>query len=390
MPLFGGAISQRELLYNIEKIKMKRLIIKTTISVLLCCLPVLGLSAIEIPPAINNLAVNNISETSATITWETDFETMGQINYGTSLKTIFNASMDLNKSKNHKVVLNNLMKGTYYHYRIVTKISNKAYQSKVYNFITKGIPLPQFLNTKIKIIKPEYAEIPYLLNTPSKIILTCISKKDNKKKTSKVKKHTTKGSIKLNNLTPGTFYYYTLEAINKLEERSKTPILNFTTPPLNYAINKKVSGTFNTVLSEAFFSKKSSVIKRITDGKMDYNSGMAISGDIDQEDQFVIIDLKNKQKIKKINVYWRALAYSKDYSIYISKDNKKWEKAVGNISAANGKNIRGEKGDPIKVNSITFNPTSGRYVKLFIKKGSKYHVKHKKWHFVQLMEIMVF
>ncbi len=369
---------------------MKKLIIKTTITLLLYCLLVLRLYSIDKPPTINNSSVNNITETSATITWEADFESMGQVNWGTSLKTIFNVAMDLNNSKSHTVVLKNLMKGTYYHYKIITKISNKAFQSKIYNFKTEGIPLPRFINTKIKNIKPEYAEVPYLLNTPSKIILTYISKKDNKKQIYKIEKPAINGSIKLKNLTPDTIYYYTLEAINQLEERTKTPVFNFTTPPVNYAINKKVFGTFNTVLGEAFFNKKSSVIQRITDGKMDYNSGMAVSGNTDQEDLFVIIDLKKQQEIKKLKVFCRALAYSKDYSIYISKDNKKWEKTGEKINAAKGKNIRGETGDPIKVNSITFNPISVRYVKLFIKKGSKYHVKHKKWHFVQIMEIMIF
>jgi len=340
-------------------------------------------------PKIRNLNINDITENTATISWQTSFNTIAQVNFGTSVNSIFHVATDANKTTNHKVILKNLDKGTLYYFRIVTKQNDKISLSKIFHFKTKGIPIPGFTELKIYKIKPKSVKIRYMLNTPSKTKVTYHSKDGKSKDSIQANQFTEKGTIVLKNLIPETLYYYTIELENHEGEKYRTKVLNFSTPAINYALNKKVIGTFHAIPDDTLFIKTNDMISRIVDGKTDYFTGMSISGNINEEDQYIIIDLEKDFNLREIKVIWRALAYSRDYSLLISTDKRNWKKLAENLDASFSKTIRGSKGDPIKVHNIEFPIQKARYIKLFIKKGSKYYVKHKNWNSVHLMEIIV-
>ncbi len=338
---------------------------------------------------IKNITVKSITDNSAKIEWDTNIDTTGQVNYGISISRMKNLSLDVNKRKKHDITLKNLLKGTPYYYQILVKKAGVISTSTVKLFKTTGIPAPLLINSLTKNIKHNSANIHYMLNTPCKIFLTYVSKKNNKKKIMTINKYKIKGIIGLKDLTPETVYYYTFEIINKENKKSKIKIYHFTTPIFNLALNKKVSGTFDKIPDDPLISRSKPMIERITDGNFNYFHGTATSGNIKKKDQFIIIDMGKQINFKKIITHWNALAFSKDYSILISKDKNTWKKIKTKLNAQKAKNYKGDNGVNILKHTILFKPLKIRYIKLMVKKNSAYYVKDKNWTYLQLMEIEI-
>ncbi|MEW6006708.1 MAG: discoidin domain-containing protein [bacterium] len=165
----------------------------------------------------------------------------------------------------------------------------------------------------------------------------------------------------------------------------------FKTAENNLALNCKVSGTFDQLPDDRYV-KRGNPLLRITDGDLSYFNGMAQSGDITSADQWLVIDLGTITKISTITVYWRALAYSQDYSIKGSKDEKNWLVLASSLNGDNGVWMRSGSGDPMRVMECgVWSVECGiRYVKLLAKKKSKFFHKHIDWNFIQIMEVKIF
>ncbi len=338
---------------------------------------------------IKNLKVKDVTENSASVYWHTKEETIGQINYGVSMKQMYNVAVDANKGYQHCVYLRSLLKGTTYYYRIMISTKNKPVMSKVYLFKTKGIPLPMLIDIKTKTLKHGSAQLNYILNTPCQITLSYLTKNDNKKKTITIKKYQEKGVLELKNLTPETIYYYSLELKNTTGEHIKTGVFHFTTPVNNLALHKKVSGSFDQIPKDPFISRTTPVLNRITDGILNYFHSMATSENVKKNDQLIIIDMGKNIQFSRVFIYWHSLACSKDYAISTSINSKKWQIKAQKINALKGKNIKGEKSVPVVFNEVSFKPIKARYIKLFIKKNSSFYVRSNSWDFVQLMEVII-
>jgi len=312
------------------------------------------------------------------------------IKYGKNEMELFGISYDIAFKEQHQITLKNLSKGTVYFFKIVASRSNNKILSPINRFNTKGIPaLSIFINRVFDITKdstkigwaftqPVRAKLKYLEVGTTDYIEYTADKTDKS------------GVFILKKLKPDTSYYYVIEGKNKDGEMVKSKVNYFRTKEWNLALQKSVAGTFdNYIGDDKYFNKKTPILQRITDGKMNYFDGMAVSGNVHKNDQYVIIDLQNIYNIAKINVYWRALSYSRDYALYVSNDRQTWELVTKHIDAENGKFIRGEKGDPILYNEISCNQQA-QYIKILIKKGSNIYNKHKEWNFVQLMEIKIY
>jgi len=338
---------------------------------------------------VKNVKIFNITENSATISWKTIKKCIGQLNYGTSPNSLFTVAMDVNMSTNHTIRLQKLEKGILYYFRIIYQYKNKTYMTKIYQFKTKGIPKPNIINLKIEKISPTKINLKYLFTTPSKFILNYIAQHSKQKNIIRNYNYIQKGTLTLTNLIPDTTYFYNIQLENKNGEKFKSKVFHFKTMELNLALNKPVYGTFTHLPDDRFVTKTKNPLQRITDGVLSYFSGLAQSGNIEKEDQYIIIDLEKKFKIKEIKIYWRALACSKNYSVYISKDKVKWEKIADKLNAKKGFNLTGVRGTPIKLNTVSIKSKTARYIKIFIPKNSPYFVKHKKWKFVQLIEVKV-
>ena len=82
------------------------------------------------PPVISNIQVSNITQTSATITWQTDEESNSVVSYGLTTSYGSATSGEANATY-HEVNLTNLIDGTTYHYRVKSTDSagNRAISS---------------------------------------------------------------------------------------------------------------------------------------------------------------------------------------------------------------------------------------------------------------------
>jgi hypothetical protein len=94
-------------------------------------------------PVITNVASGNITETGATITWDTDRTATTQVEYGLTTSYGNSTSEDSNLVTKHSVNLTGLEPGTEYHYRVICKDSVSAEDRSMsadYKFTTLGTP----------------------------------------------------------------------------------------------------------------------------------------------------------------------------------------------------------------------------------------------------------
>src|SRR4030043_409791 len=78
----------------------------------------------DIPPTISGVNVSNITESSATITWNTDETATGQVNYGKTETYDNTTPLDSNLTNSHSVTLTGLDDGTTYNFQAISKDSN--------------------------------------------------------------------------------------------------------------------------------------------------------------------------------------------------------------------------------------------------------------------------
>jgi PGF-pre-PGF domain-containing protein len=95
------------------------------------------------PPVISNVAVTDVTTTSARITWTTNEPSTSQVEYGTTTAYGTLTPLDPTLVTSHSVALTGLSPGTTYHFRVISidAAGNKAYSSD-FTFTTKTLPPP--------------------------------------------------------------------------------------------------------------------------------------------------------------------------------------------------------------------------------------------------------
>lgn len=196
--------------------------------------------------------------------------------------------------------------------------------------------------------------------------------------------------IQLDGLQPDTTYRFRLTAYDNDCHEVMSTDHKFTTLEDNIALYATVTGTFIECPDDKYISRDKGFLERITDGNTNYFTGMATTGDLTIQDQYIIIDLGSIQPIDRIKVYWRRLAYSRDYSVKISNDGENWGTLASGINAENGIDELSDTGDPMKVVLTEGDGKEARYIQVFVASGSDFFHKHEEWRFVQLMEVKVY
>ena len=107
----------------------------------------------EIP---QNVIVSEITENQAKVTWNTDIETLGKVNYGTSTNSLNFPYGETEKTKEHSVELTLLSPGTTYYFNI--DIGGKVYDNGgiPWTFTTKEIQQTQ---APIPTVEQEQTEV---------------------------------------------------------------------------------------------------------------------------------------------------------------------------------------------------------------------------------------
>jgi len=73
------------------------------------------------PPVISNVTAENLTTTSATISWQTDEAADSQVEYGLTTSYGISTPLDVNLVTSHSVILSGLQANTIYHYRVKSK-----------------------------------------------------------------------------------------------------------------------------------------------------------------------------------------------------------------------------------------------------------------------------
>jgi chitodextrinase len=102
--------------------------------------------SVDPPPQLTNIASSNITNTTATITWETNEPADTQVQYGPDPVYGFNSPLDTARTTSHQVTLTGLSAGTLYHYRVKSRdAAGNLAVSTDFTFITTsagGGPAP--------------------------------------------------------------------------------------------------------------------------------------------------------------------------------------------------------------------------------------------------------
>jgi len=93
-----------------------------------------------IPPTISNIAVTNITSSSATVTWTTDQPSDSLVEYGET-SAYGSSQYDAAMTTSHSVLLTGLTMGTTYHFRVTSKNSLNASSSSGDNTFTTYSPI---------------------------------------------------------------------------------------------------------------------------------------------------------------------------------------------------------------------------------------------------------
>ncbi len=95
-----------------------------------------------VPPVISNIRVINITENSATVTWETDEPATSRVRYGLTAAYEIGDVSSLDLVTSHSVVLNSLTRSTFYHFEVS---SADAFSNTATSTDTTFSTLPDFI-----------------------------------------------------------------------------------------------------------------------------------------------------------------------------------------------------------------------------------------------------
>lgn len=345
-----------------------------------------GIKEIEVfdTPAPKNkltdVKIQDITENSAIVKWQTKIKSQGTIKFKKKMKGSQESMLEADYREEHSVALKGLLKGTDYLLWVVSQSPDGTkIDSGELTFRTKGIPLPDIWELKGENITPFTAKISYLANVPAQYEVFLGTSEKNIQPVISEKKLMDKATFELLGLQPESSYFYKLVLKDKFGNVVMTPVLTFVTPPNNIALGKKTVGTFNSIDSD--IKRRGygeTTVDKTVDGNLNYFGGMAISYNGDNSDQFVIIDLEKPEPIKRLDVYWWGLAFSRDYRIDLSNDGKEWKTVAAGLDADKGVLSQTPGGDVMVSQTIAINKTA-RLVRLFVKAGAPRGTKIKKW-----------
>ncbi len=327
---------------------------------------------------IYDVKIKDVTENSVVISWKTEEPSQDHIVMARERRGRRTKIVDAGYKKNHTAFIKNLEKGHWYEFIIVSETPDgRKIESDVFRFRTRGIPYPEFVLVKSPSITPHSADIKADTNVPTKANLTLRFPSGEVKKFSS-DTFKTNHTFKVSGLKQETVYSFMVSAVDRFGNEVSTSWLSFTTPANNIALGKRVFGTFNNTSKDITSHGGYNSITNVVDGDLNYFTGMAVSFKVANADQYVVVDLGKVEPVKRIDVYWWGLAYSRDYQIDVSDDGKNWRVIERGIDAEDGSEVRSPRGDLLVKQSIV-SKFRARFVRLLARAGSSVGTRIKKW-----------
>lgn len=159
---------------------------------------------------------------------------------------------------------------------------------------------------------------------------------------------------------------------------------DFITGPKNIALNKPVFGTFNRYPVSRFIDDSTPAMTRINDGRWEWLKGMAASGEVNSEEQFVYINLEKPSRLRSVTVVWHADYYPLTYYFVYGTDGKNWNVIKRDAGSFISRMVKDNT--PVKIDEIRTNVEAGT-IGIVIKKGEKIRSRLASRNYVELLEI---
>jgi len=156
------------------------------------------------------------------------------------------------------------------------------------------------------------------------------------------------------------------------------------TPYSNIALKKPVYGTFTKLPESKFVDDSTPAITRVNDGRLEWLKGMVLSGEVNNANQYVFINLQRVSNIKSIKVYWNAHYYPLHYSFTYSRDGTNWLAMERNTNFYKNE-IAGDN-TPMVMDEINTN-IEAYYIGIIIDKGTEIKTTQVLRNYVELLEI---
>jgi hypothetical protein len=344
---------------------------------------------------ITEIVVEEIEDHRATVRWKTNLAIPSSLRYGNNRYCLDQVLISPSAKRKHRLTLNNLLAGTNYFFVIQAKTERGIIESKINTFKTTGIPLPIVVAVKILEKKKHSVILFWRTNVKTKGVVEYGEEETyGRRVVSEVFQQ--EHRVELKGFKPLQKGYFLIKAEDELGRTTQSSPGHFTTAEDNIALHCLVEGSFVHLPDDPYVKKnRSNPLARVTDGVISYFTGMAQSGNPEEEDQWVKIDLGRERACEWVIVFWRSLAYSQEYSLLGSSDGENWEEIKRNLNAEDGvleqcQTDRVGVTTPCWIVKTKVGGKTYRYVKLYMKKGSKYFNKFPDCKFVQLMEIKVY
>lgn len=179
-------------------------------------------------PAISSVQASGVTNSSASITWNTDQAATSQVKYGTSTAYLSTTTLDPNLVTSHSQTLTGLASKTLYHYCVVSTNANGTSTSADYTFTTSGPPVVS--GAQATGITASSATITWTTDAPADSVVSygpTSSYGSQSADAPLVTSHT----ISLTGLTAGTTYHYRCTSSNAYGSGSSTDLTFVTSSP---------------------------------------------------------------------------------------------------------------------------------------------------------------
>lgn len=190
----------------------------------------------NVPPQITNIVLSNITTNAATIGWNTDELAQGRIEYGTSENYGSETTLTTDYTTEHALSLSNLSSDTVYHYRItVFDETGNEFVSPDETFRTDAVSAPALqpafaiAHAETNAVSTSTATIIWNTNEPATSQVFYGQTEDFSQSSAVVSTLQTSHSVELQNLKPGTAYFFKVVSVNAADETISEAGFEFST-----------------------------------------------------------------------------------------------------------------------------------------------------------------
>ena len=357
------------------------------VAIATCLLPLLAVPASAL--TFDTIYVDRVDTHNAVIVWSTDTVTSGQIEYGLTTATASQLSLVLDQDAHHQTLLFGLPEGEDHVCRITARGAGTKIQSGWLPFRTRGIPMPKVINAGVSALAKDGGTLTWTSNVPVKGIFECgydtaygIQKAEDR--------FSPYHEITVTRFYPRERVFYRIRGTDDRGYVMPERRGEFVTMEDNIAVRAKVDGTFIRNPEPGFVRDTPPILDRVTDGILNYFTGMATSGDPAGDTQWVQIDLGSVNLVGQILTYWRQLAYPMKFSVQGSIDGVRWMDFGDTFDAGAGSSARSQSGDPMWEHVVNVRNLVLRYIRVDVPQGAPYYKRFDNYRFVQMFELKVY